>query len=80
MLEERDLQAIAGLINASEKRLDEKIESRATRTENLVIDEVDRTRSILEDEIATVKKNWMNYPSITGLLSWKVTTRPSCSE
>lgn len=61
MLDEKDLQAIAGLIN-----------DRAARTENLILDELSRTRSILEDKIETVKRNMdelSQYYRITKLES-----------
>ncbi|WP_334104504.1 hypothetical protein [Muricomes intestini] len=46
MLDEKDLQAIAELID-----------TRAEKTENLLLDEIGRTQSYLEKQIAEVKKN-----------------------
>ena len=46
MLNEKDLQAIAELID-----------TRAEKTENLLLDEIGRTQSYLEKQIAEVKKN-----------------------
>jgi predicted RNase H-like nuclease (RuvC/YqgF family) len=72
VLDEKDLQAIAGLITKSESKIltemdkrtaksESKIltemDKRITKSENLMLDELDRTRSILEDEMKAVKKN-----------------------
>ncbi|TCS78492.1 hypothetical protein EDD59_11117 [Muricomes intestini] len=46
MLDEKDLQAIAELIDA-----------RAEKTEDLLLDEIGRTQSYLEKQISEVKKN-----------------------
>ncbi|HCR83901.1 MAG TPA: hypothetical protein DIW07_10905 [Lachnospiraceae bacterium] len=46
MLDEKDLQAIAKLIDA-----------RAEKTEDLLLDEIGRTQSYLEKQISEVKKN-----------------------
>ena len=46
MLDEKDLQAIAELIDA-----------RAEKTEVLLLDEIGRTQSYLEKQISEVKKN-----------------------
>ena len=57
MLDEKDLQAIAGLITKSETLLVEKIENRAKKTENLLLEELSRTQNILEKRMETVQKN-----------------------
>ena len=46
MLDEKDLQAIAKLIDA-----------RAEKTEDLLLDKIGRTQSYLEKQISEVKKN-----------------------
>ncbi|CZR75349.1 hypothetical protein CDFC105_03912 [Clostridioides difficile] len=53
MLDEKDLQAIARLMDASESRITTKIDE----TENLLLDEIGRTQSYLEKQISEVKKN-----------------------
>ena len=53
MLDEKDLQAIAGLIDASESKVTTKIDE----TESLLLDEIGRTQSYLEKQISEVKKN-----------------------
>ena len=61
MLDEKDLQSIAGLIDTSAKEtrtvLTGEMDKRNKQTENLLLDELVRSRSILEDELKTVKKN-----------------------
>lgn len=66
MLDEKDLQAIAGLINASETRLTKKLED----SEKLLIDEIGLVQSYLEKQIAQVQKNLeelQQYYKITKL-------------
>lgn len=46
MLDQKDLEAIAALVDA-----------RATQTEKLLLDELDRTQNNLEKNIAEVQKN-----------------------
>lgn len=57
MLEQNDLIAIRKImkeeITESEKRTDARFEE----SENLILEELERTRSILEKEIAQVQKN-----------------------
>lgn len=57
MLEQGDLQAIREImkeeIAESEKRMDVKL----TKSENLILEEMERTRNILENRIDTVYKN-----------------------
>lgn len=57
MLEQRDLQAIREImkeeIAESEKRMDVKL----TKSENLILEEMERTRNILEKRIDIVYKN-----------------------
>ena len=53
MLDEKDLQAIARLIDASESKVTTKIDE----TESLLLDEIGRTQSYLEKQISEVKKN-----------------------
>ena len=53
MLDEKDLQAIAGLIDASESKVTTKIDE----TESLLLDEIGGTQSYLEKQISEVKKN-----------------------
>ena len=72
MLDEKDLQAIAGLITKSEANILTEIDNRFAQTENLILDEMDRTRNIMEDKIETVKKNvdeLSQYYKITKLES-----------
>ena len=61
MLEQKDLEAIAKLIDA-----------RAEQTENLLLDEIGRTQTYLEKQITEVKKNMeelSQYYRITKLES-----------
>ncbi|WP_025655579.1 hypothetical protein [Faecalicatena contorta] len=61
MLDQKDLEAIAKLIDA-----------RAEQTENLLLDEIGRTQTYLEKQITEVKKNMeelSQYYRITKLES-----------
>ena len=57
MLEQKDLQAIREImkeeIAESEKRMDAKL----AKSENLILEEMERTRNILEKRIDKVQKN-----------------------
>lgn len=80
MLDEKDLQALQAMMEMvvdvraekTEKLIDSKIESRAIQAENLILNEMDRTRSITESKIAAVQKNMdelSQYCRITKLES-----------
>lgn len=53
MLEQKDLEAIAALIDARATKTEEKIEERVTRAENFILEEIDR----LDQKVELVKKN-----------------------
>ncbi len=65
MLDEKDLQAFQVMVkaivdeSANETRttLTREMDKRFTQSENLILEELDRTRSIMEDKIAAVQKN-----------------------
>ncbi len=72
MLDEKDLQAIAGLITKSESKILTEMDKRFKESENLILDELDRTRNILEDKIEAVRRNMdelSQYYRITKLES-----------
>lgn len=72
MLDEKDLQAIAGLITKSESNVLTEMDKRFKESENLILNELDRTRSIMESKIAAVQKNMdelSQYYRITKLES-----------
>jgi hypothetical protein len=50
MLDEKDLQVLQAMMETV-------VDARAVKTENLLLDELSRTRSILEKRIETVQKN-----------------------
>lgn len=57
MLDEKDLQAIAALIESSAKKTEKQIESSAEKTEKLLLDEMVRTQGYFAKEIEILKKN-----------------------
>ena len=57
MLDEKDLQSIAGLITKTESKILTEMDKRFTQSENLILDELDRTRSIMEKKIEVVQRN-----------------------
>lgn len=57
MLDEKDLQAIAGLITKSESKILTEIDNKFKESENLILNELDRTRSIMENKIEAVQRN-----------------------
>ncbi len=61
MLEQKDLVAIRAImkeeIAESEKKMEAMMDTRFAESENLILEEVERTRSILEKHIGKVQKN-----------------------
>ena len=53
MLDENDLQAIRDILRAT---LDEQ----TSKSENLILAELERTREIMERKIDAIRKIWMN--------------------
>ena len=61
MLDQNDLQAIRAImqeeIGESEKRINDKIDTKIAESENLLLEEMDRVQMFLESKINTVKEN-----------------------
>lgn len=61
MLNQNDLAAIREIMKEeivdSEKRMESKIETKLANSENLILQEADRIRDILEKQIKEVQKN-----------------------
>lgn len=54
---ERTEKLIDASANETRTTLTEEMDKRFTQSENLILEELDRTRSIVEDKIAAVQKN-----------------------
>lgn len=61
MLEQKDLAAIRAImkeeISESEKRMETLMDGKLSETENFVLEELERTRNILEKQIDLIQKN-----------------------
>lgn len=61
MLEQNDLNAIQDLLSqtllVNNRYIGQRIDERAIKTEKLLLDEIERTRGVLEKQIETVQKN-----------------------
>lgn len=61
MLEQKDLAAIRAImkeeISESEKRMEALMDRKLSESENLVLEELERTRNILEKQIDLIQKN-----------------------
>lgn len=79
MLDDRDLQAIAGLITKSESKILTEMDKQFKESENLILNELDRTRNILEDKLEAVRRNMdelSQYYRITKLESDNTSPAP----
>lgn len=57
MLSKEDLSAIADILKESEARMKDQFAENLRESENLILDEVDRVRVDLKEDIAQVNKN-----------------------
>ena len=61
MLDQKDLAAIRAImkeeISESEKQMEAVMEKKLSESENLILEEMERTRTILEKQIEHVRKN-----------------------
>ena len=61
MLDQNDLAAIRAImkeeIAESEKKIESIIDERLTESENLILEEMERTRKTLDDRISQVQRN-----------------------
>lgn len=59
MLEEKDLEVLKSIMKTvtSEESILDKIDEKITKSQNILIDEMERTRSILEKKMDKVQNN-----------------------
>ncbi|MBD5134912.1 MAG: hypothetical protein HDT39_02955 [Lachnospiraceae bacterium] len=59
MLEEKDIEVLKSIMKtvASEESILDKIDEKITKSQNILIDEMERTRSILEKKMDKVQNN-----------------------
>ncbi|MDE6254521.1 MAG: hypothetical protein K2M78_18110 [Lachnospiraceae bacterium] len=59
MLEEKDLEVLKSIMKtvASEESILDKIDEKITKSQNILIDEMERTRNILEKKMDKVQNN-----------------------
>lgn len=57
MLDQKDLQAIRKIVKEENMESEKRTDTKLTKSENLILEEMERTRNILEKRIDKVQKN-----------------------